>query len=137
MAARVPKGGSATRPQGRTASRTPPAGTSPRSRTSSTKRPGSGKGKPAKGRSGAARGGKGSSRGKAQPPPPANPFVILTEWLARAIAAAWMLVAHAVGAGVRAFGKSARDLDPLHRRDGIGLALLGTALVVAATIWFG
>jgi S-DNA-T family DNA segregation ATPase FtsK/SpoIIIE len=116
----------------------PATGTSSRARTaSSTKRPASGKGKLAKGSAWAARGGKGSNRGKAQPPPSANPFVILVGWIGRAIAAAWMLAAHAVGAGARAVGNSARDLDPLHRRDGIGLALLGAALVVAATVWFG
>jgi S-DNA-T family DNA segregation ATPase FtsK/SpoIIIE len=116
----------------------PSAGTSPRARTaSSTKRPASGKGKPAKRYGGTARGGKGSNRGKAQPPRSANPFVILVEWIGRAIAAAWMLAAHAVGSGARAVGRSARDLDPLHRRDGIGLGLLGAALVVAAAVWFG
>jgi DNA segregation ATPase FtsK/SpoIIIE, S-DNA-T family len=108
------------------------AGTSSRSRASSSKRPASGKRKPAK-----RRGRKPSTRGKAQSPPPANPFVILVEWIARAIAAVWMVAAHGVGAAVRAVGKSARDLDPLHRRDGIGLALLGAAVVVAATVWWG
>jgi DNA segregation ATPase FtsK/SpoIIIE, S-DNA-T family len=62
--------------------------------------------------------------------------VILVEWIGAAIAAVWMVAAHAVGAAVRAVGKSARDLDPLHRRDGIGLALLGAAVVAAATVWW-
>ena len=35
----------------------------------------------------------------------------------------------------RALGRSARDLDPLHQRDGVGLAFLGAAIVVAATTW--
>jgi DNA segregation ATPase FtsK/SpoIIIE, S-DNA-T family len=108
----------------------PSAGTSPRTRAG-TRRPPSRKGKPAKRR------GKGSARGKAQPVPSANPFVILVEWIGHAIAAVWMVAAHAVGAAVRAVGRSARDLDPLHRRDGIGLALLGAAVVVAATTWWG
>jgi S-DNA-T family DNA segregation ATPase FtsK/SpoIIIE len=38
---------------------------------------------------------------------------------------------------VRRIGSSARDLDPAHRRDGIGLALLGLATVVAAVQWWG
>jgi DNA segregation ATPase FtsK/SpoIIIE, S-DNA-T family len=63
--------------------------------------------------------------------------VILVEWIAAAIAAVWMVAAHGVGAAVRAVGKGARDLDPMHRRDGIGLALLGAAVVVAATVWGG
>ena len=125
MATRAPKGSppkSGTRPQGKKAS-------SQRSRPgSNTKRPASGKGKTAKGR---------GPKGPPPKRPTTSPFVILLEWIARAIAAAWMVAAHAVGAAVRAVGKSARDLDPLHRRDGIGLALLGATLVVAATIWWG
>ncbi|MDX6337981.1 MAG: segregation ATPase FtsK/SpoIIIE, family, partial [Streptosporangiaceae bacterium] len=48
----------------------------------------------------------------------------------------WMVAAHAVGFGARRFGNSARDLDPLHQRDGVGLGFLAAALVVAATTWF-
>jgi DNA segregation ATPase FtsK/SpoIIIE, S-DNA-T family len=51
------------------------------------------------------------------------------------VTAVWMMAAHAVGFAARAFGRSARDLDPLHRRDGIGLAFLGAAIIVAATTW--
>ena len=47
-----------------------------------------------------------------------------------------MLAAHAVGFAARGLGRSAADLDPMHRRDGAGLAFLGAALVVAATTWF-
>src|SRR5215470_15171349 len=135
MATRVPKSGpprSGTRPQGRTASRTPPAGP-PRSRSGSSRRPSSGKGKPAKRRGGSG-GGKG---GRPQKKQPTSPFVILLEWIGHAIAAVWMVAAHATGAAVRHVGKSARDLDPMHRRDGIGLGLLGAAVVVAATTWVG
>jgi S-DNA-T family DNA segregation ATPase FtsK/SpoIIIE len=35
------------------------------------------------------------------------------------------------------FGRGARDLDPAHRRDGLGLALVAAAVVLAAGIWFG
>jgi S-DNA-T family DNA segregation ATPase FtsK/SpoIIIE len=62
--------------------------------------------------------------------------VILFGWIAGALAAAWMVVAHAVGFAARALGRGAADLDPMHRRDGAGLAFLGAALVLAATIWF-
>jgi DNA segregation ATPase FtsK/SpoIIIE-like protein len=62
--------------------------------------------------------------------------VILVEWIGHLIGAVWMVAAHATGAAVRAIGKSARDLDPMHRRDGIGLTLLGAAIVTAATTWF-
>ena len=52
------------------------------------------------------------------------------------IAAAWMLVAGAVGFAARAVGRGARDLDPHHRRDGVGLLTLGAAIVLAAGLWF-
>src|SRR3984893_19161668 len=47
-----------------------------------------------------------------------------------------MVVAHAVGCAARALGKSGRELAPLHRRDGAGLAFLGVAIVIAATTWW-
>jgi S-DNA-T family DNA segregation ATPase FtsK/SpoIIIE len=46
-----------------------------------------------------------------------------------------MLLAHGIGAMVRSLGGGARDLDPAHRRDGIGLASLAAALVVAVGAW--
>jgi S-DNA-T family DNA segregation ATPase FtsK/SpoIIIE len=136
MATRAPKSGlprNGTRPQGKTVSRTSPAGSWPRSRpSSSARRPASGKRKPAKGRG--RYGGKGA---RPQPQPSANPFVILAEWIGHVVVGVWMVIAHATGAAARHVGNSARDLDPMHRRDGIGLALLGSAVVVAATTWFG
>jgi S-DNA-T family DNA segregation ATPase FtsK/SpoIIIE len=62
--------------------------------------------------------------------------VILVVWATHAIAAAWMGVAHAVGAAARAIGRNTRDLDPAHRRDGAGLTLLGLAIIMAAVSWF-
>ncbi|NPC44191.1 DNA translocase FtsK [Nocardioides sp. zg-1230] len=56
--------------------------------------------------------------------------------LGRGVAAAWLGIAHAVGAVARSIGQSARDLDPEHRRDGVGLFLLGFAMVVAAAVWW-
>ena len=122
------------RPQSRAASRPRPAGASPRTRTSSNSRgPARGRGQGAKGRGGYQRGKAGRSQ---RPPPSSNGFLILFGWIARALAAAWMLVAHAVGFAARGLGRSAADLDPMHRRDGLGLTFLGAALVVAATTWF-
>jgi S-DNA-T family DNA segregation ATPase FtsK/SpoIIIE len=46
-----------------------------------------------------------------------------------------MGVAHIIGGIVRRLG-SARELDPEHRRDGIGLAVLGMAVVIAAAVWW-
>jgi S-DNA-T family DNA segregation ATPase FtsK/SpoIIIE len=53
--------------------------------------------------------------------------------LARGI---WMMCAHLVGATFRAMGARARDLDPAHRRDGAGFAVLGCALIVAGGVWW-
>jgi S-DNA-T family DNA segregation ATPase FtsK/SpoIIIE len=48
----------------------------------------------------------------------------------------WLGIAHVVGGLARRIGSSARDLDPAHRRDGIGLLLIGLATVVAAVEWW-
>ena len=48
----------------------------------------------------------------------------------------WLGIAHAVGSVARSIGQSARDLDPEHRRDGVGLFLFGLAMVVAAAVWW-
>ena len=56
--------------------------------------------------------------------------------LGRGVGATWMGAAHGVGAGARRIGGAARDLEPEHRRDGIGLFLMGLAVVVAAAVWW-
>ena len=50
--------------------------------------------------------------------------------------AVWMATAHLIGGLVRHIGTSARELDPAHRRDGIGLALVGTGVIIAAAVWW-
>jgi S-DNA-T family DNA segregation ATPase FtsK/SpoIIIE len=45
------------------------------------------------------------------------------------------MVAKGAGSTARSIGR-ARDLEPGHRRDGIALALLGIAVVIAASSWF-
>ncbi|WP_248960433.1 FtsK/SpoIIIE family DNA translocase [Sphaerisporangium perillae] len=47
----------------------------------------------------------------------------------------WLLFANGIGTAARAFGQQARELDPAHRRDGLGLAVLGGAIVLAAMTW--
>ncbi|MEU9829979.1 DNA translocase FtsK 4TM domain-containing protein [Streptosporangium sp. NPDC048047] len=47
----------------------------------------------------------------------------------------WMVLAGAVGSTARAMGQNARELDPVHRRDGLGLAVFSGAIVLAALIW--
>jgi S-DNA-T family DNA segregation ATPase FtsK/SpoIIIE len=46
-------------------------------------------------------------------------------------------IAHVVGRIVRGFGNSARELDPAHRRDGLGLSLIGLAIVLGSAVWAG
>jgi S-DNA-T family DNA segregation ATPase FtsK/SpoIIIE len=48
----------------------------------------------------------------------------------------WMLIAHAIGGLARTASARARDLDPAHRRDGVGLTTLGLAFVVAGGLWW-
>jgi S-DNA-T family DNA segregation ATPase FtsK/SpoIIIE len=45
------------------------------------------------------------------------------------------MVAKGTGSTARSVGR-AREIDPGHRRDGIALALLGIAVVIAASSWF-
>ena len=45
------------------------------------------------------------------------------------------MLARGAGSTARSVGR-ARDIEPGHRRDGIALALLGVAVVVAASSWF-
>jgi len=47
----------------------------------------------------------------------------------------WLMLAKGAGSTARSVGR-ARELEPGHRRDGIALALLGLAVVVAASSWF-
>jgi S-DNA-T family DNA segregation ATPase FtsK/SpoIIIE len=55
----------------------------------------------------------------------------------RAIRAVYMGLAHLLGGSARWVGQGARDLDPAHRRDGLGLVLVGFSIVVAAREWWG
>nr|WP_229661740.1 DNA translocase FtsK [Phycicoccus endophyticus] len=48
-----------------------------------------------------------------------------------------MGLAHATGAVARKVGDTGRDLEPEHRRDGVGLLLVALAVVVASREWWG
>lgn len=52
------------------------------------------------------------------------------------IGAIWRTIAKTLGAAIRTVTRSAKDLDPEHQRDGIGLLLLISALVSAAASWW-
>jgi S-DNA-T family DNA segregation ATPase FtsK/SpoIIIE len=109
---RTPRGG-ATRASGSRA----PARNGSRSGTSRA---------PARGKAPA----RGGSRAAA-PRHPGGPLPV------RAVRGLWMGVAHLVGGAARGVGHGAGELDPAHRRDGLGLTLIGLAIVVAAREWWG
>jgi DNA segregation ATPase FtsK/SpoIIIE, S-DNA-T family len=132
MATRAPKG--AARPRGDTATRTRQASGTARSRsgTSASKRR---RAAYSRGRSRSTSYRRSNGRRNSRSAPSANPFVILASWIVAVIAGVWMALAHTVGAACRVIGQSARDLDPLHRRDGLGLAALCAAIVLAVATW--
>jgi DNA segregation ATPase FtsK/SpoIIIE, S-DNA-T family len=61
----------------------------------------------------------------------------LFDHLLLGIAALLTALAHALGNAVRRIGPGVRDVDPILRRDGVGLFLLGSAIVVGAAVWWG
>ena len=79
--------------------------------------------------------GRPKGRPPARPVRPRNPVAILAIWIARTIAKAWMLLAGGLGFVVRSIGRGARDLEPHHRRDGLGLFILAVAVVLAGGLW--
>ena len=62
--------------------------------------------------------------------------MILAGWLAAVLSGIWMALAHTVGSVARLASQSAKDLDPLHRRDGVGLTALCAAIIAAAATWW-
>ncbi|MFC0625103.1 FtsK/SpoIIIE family DNA translocase [Kribbella deserti] len=92
--------------------------------------------------SGAQKRGQSSKRGStpaartAAPKSGAGPFAAAMLGLGRFLIRCWLGFAHLIGGIVRGVGQGARDLDPAHRRDGVGLTLIGLAVVVAASVWW-
>jgi DNA segregation ATPase FtsK/SpoIIIE, S-DNA-T family len=139
MATRAPKSASrpqsgGKRPQGGTARGSTARGSTARGSTARGGRRPAGRRDQGSGR---ANGGKGRARRYGRrPPPPQSPVVILVGWIGKVIAGAWMAIAHSAGSAARGLGRNARDLDPAHRRDGLGLAVLGVAIISAAAAWW-
>jgi S-DNA-T family DNA segregation ATPase FtsK/SpoIIIE len=141
MATRAPKG--STRPRGGSSGdfRAEPSGPARKrpargSGRTTTSRPRTTKARPR----GTTKGRGRASSARTRRPASArsrDPILILVGWLGHAVAAAWMVAAGAVGFAARRIGHSARDLEPEHRRDGIGLLWMAVAFVLAASIWWG
>ncbi|MFI6294248.1 DNA translocase FtsK [Nonomuraea sp. NPDC050790] len=64
-----------------------------------------------------------------------DPISWVFTMIGKLIVGLWMLLANGIGSAARALGSSARELDPAHRRDGVGLAVLAGAIVLAAMTW--
>ncbi|CNG30094.1 DNA segregation ATPase%2C FtsK/SpoIIIE family [Mycobacterium tuberculosis] len=116
MATRASGGAKASSRAGGSAARKP-ANSSPRKRPSGT-----------------SRGGRGSGRGR--PPQKPDPISQAVLGFFKLLFKLYLLAAVAVGSVFRAYGHGARNLDPEHRRDGLGLALLGSSIVLASVTWF-
>lgn len=56
--------------------------------------------------------------------------------IARGLRRVWDALALGFGSVVRGVGRNAASLDPVHRRDGLGLLLLILSAVIAAPLWF-
>ncbi len=54
----------------------------------------------------------------------------------RVLAALWIGAGHLIGSLVRRLGRGARELDPAHRRDGLGLSFVALAILVAFAVWW-
>ncbi|KAA2258621.1 DNA translocase FtsK [Solihabitans fulvus] len=53
----------------------------------------------------------------------------------KGVTATWGLLAKGVGGMARAVGRT-KELDPAHRRDGLGLVLIALAVITAAGVWW-
>ena len=56
--------------------------------------------------------------------------------IARGLRRVWDALALGFGSVVRGVGRNAASLDPLHRRDGLGLMLVIFSTIIAAPLWF-
>ncbi len=89
----------------------------------------------------AAQKGRSKSASSRRPAPRAvrngrGPVARFFDSVFRGVTKVWLAIAHAIGGLARSIGRSARDLDPEHRRDGAGLLVIAIALVAAAAVWF-
>ncbi|WP_449063378.1 DNA translocase FtsK 4TM domain-containing protein [Planomonospora algeriensis] len=116
MATRTSKGASGKTPAKGASSRSRPTP----ARTASARRP-------------AARPKAAAARRPA--PSQSDPLGWLLTMIAKLLVGIWMLLAGAVGGAARALGQNARELDPVHRRDGLGLTVFAGAIVLAAMTW--
>ncbi len=87
-------------------------------------------------KSGARAGTRTTQKRKPAPRRNLSPISSAGAAVGRGVRAGWLMLARGAGSTARSVGR-ARELEPGHRRDGIALALLGIAVVIAASSWFG
>ncbi|HYO20468.1 MAG TPA: DNA translocase FtsK [Dermatophilaceae bacterium] len=111
-----------------------------RARTSGASRSSQGGSRKGSTRSAQTRGAPSRAVPRTAPKPSARrqpgPVARFVRAIGRSLARIWLLLAAILGGVTRAVGRSARDLDATHRRDGIGLLLFTLTIVVAAVTWF-
>jgi S-DNA-T family DNA segregation ATPase FtsK/SpoIIIE len=54
----------------------------------------------------------------------------------RAVRGIWRFISSGVGSSVRFIARGARDLDPVHQRDGVAFLFLVSSIIAAAGTWF-
>nr|WP_238529301.1 DNA translocase FtsK [Dietzia alimentaria] len=81
---------------------------------------------------------KTTTRGGRQPAAPARTSGAFGA-VGRGLVGSWAAAARGIGHGVRGLGGGSDDdkVAPPHRRDGLGLILIGVAIIFAGAVWFG
>jgi len=92
-----------------------------------TRRPSKKRGKPAARRP--------AQRRPARKPGP-GPLTTAFTAVMHGIRTVWLGIAGLIGAIARSIGNSAKDLELAQRRDGVGLGIIGLAIVVSASVWW-
>lgn len=103
-----------------------PAKRSASPRSTPAKRPAAAAGRPR---------AKASASGRKSSVTHPDPISWVFTMIGKLVVGLWMLLANGIGSTARALGKNARELDPAHRRDGVGLSVLAGAIVLAAMTW--
>ncbi|MFF4415024.1 DNA translocase FtsK [Streptosporangium sp. NPDC001559] len=78
---------------------------------------------------------KPAPRSRRPPGPQHDPLGWVFTMIGKLFMGVWMLLAGGIGTAARALGQNARELDPAHRRDGLGLAVVSGAIALAAILW--
>ena len=132
-AASAPRSGTGPRP-GRTPARGPAPGGASAGRNGVRRRSPRPAGRGPTGSKSAVR----PTRTPSQPPYEPSPVVTAIKGIGRGLKRLWLVGARWLGSMVRAIGRGAaatKEIDPVHRRDGIAFGLIALAVVCAIGTW--